>query len=39
LTHICVQNLENAAATVPTTSAKNFMEPETDEVRWSIHVL
>ena len=28
LTHICVQNLENPAANVPTTmSAKMFMEP------------
>jgi hypothetical protein len=29
-----------STANVPTTmSAKLFMEPETDEVRWSIHVL
>ena len=39
-THICVQNLENPATNVPTTmSAKMVMEPETDEVRWSVHVL
>ena len=38
--HICVQNLENPVANVPTTiSAKVFMEPETDEVRWLVDVL
>ena len=38
--HICVQNLENPPANVLTTmSAKMVMEPETDEVRSSIHVL
>ena len=39
-THICVQKLENPTANVSTTmSSKMFMEPETDEVRWSVHVL
>jgi len=40
LTHIRVQKLENPPANVPTTMpAKMFMEPETNEVRWSVHVL
>jgi hypothetical protein len=40
LTHICVQKLENPPVNVPATmSAKMVMEPETDEVRWSIHLL
>ena len=39
LTHICVQNLENPAANIPTTiSAENFVEPKSNEVRWSIHL-
>ena len=39
LTHRCIQKLESEPAILPATMlAENFVNPNPDEVRWSVHV-